>query len=101
MGLFNNATSFPHEGKEFRKINIKVMGNEESILIDSLPKGTYAIAIFHDENYDNICNLNFFGIPKEGYGFSKNFKPKLFAPVFDDCKFQIDTICKLTIRLIY
>ena len=37
-----------------------------------LPPGTYAIGIFHDVNLNNKMDNNFFGIPKEQYGFSNN-----------------------------
>lgn len=44
---------------------------------------------------------NFLGIPKEGYGASKNKLPFASAPDFDDNKFQVlqNTITNLTIRL--
>ncbi|WP_246844079.1 DUF2141 domain-containing protein [Hydrocoleum sp. CS-953] len=46
--------------------------------------GSYAVAAFHDFNDDGIFNLNGIGIPKEGFGFSKN--PKIFTgpPKFRD-----------------
>ena len=34
--------------------------------------GTYAVALFHDENDDHHLNTNALGIPTEGYGFSNN-----------------------------
>jgi len=66
-----------------------------------LPDGEYAVAIFHDKNSDKICNTNFLGIPKEGYGFSKNFKPRLSSPSFNDCKIDLNSNMSITIKLIY
>ena len=41
--------------------------------------GTYAIAIYHDENNNHHFDRNFLGLPSEGYGFS-NDAPTLFGP---------------------
>ncbi|HET9992579.1 MAG TPA: DUF2141 domain-containing protein, partial [Kofleriaceae bacterium] len=48
----------------------------------------YAIVTLHDENNDNVFQKNALGMPKEGYGFSNNAKPRFSAPSFDDCKFH-------------
>jgi uncharacterized protein (DUF2141 family) len=72
-----------------------------SCIINNLPRGEYALAIFHDENADGICNLKLFGIPKEGFGFSNNFRPKLRAPTFKDCKVEILKDMAITINLIF
>jgi uncharacterized protein (DUF2141 family) len=69
--------------------------------IRDLPKGEYAVAIYHDKNSDKICNTNFLGVPKEGFGFSKNFKPKLSSPDFKDCKIDLNSNLSITIKLIY
>lgn len=43
--------------------------------IFNLPKGIYAVAVFHDENNNGKLDKNMIGFPKEGYGFSsKNNK---------------------------
>ena len=52
------------------------------ISFDGLPHGTYAVAVIHDEN-DNHRLDTFAGIPREGFGFSRNpgigFGPPRFA----------------------
>ncbi|MEP6860968.1 MAG: DUF2141 domain-containing protein [Deltaproteobacteria bacterium] len=48
----------------------------------------YAIVTLHDENNDNVFQKSAFGIPREGYGFSNNAKPRFSAPSFDACKFH-------------
>ena len=47
----------------------KVKKGNFSITIN-LPKGTYLISILLDENFNNILDKNFIGIPSEQYGFS-------------------------------
>jgi len=51
-------------------------------VIENLKAGKYAVRFFHDENANKKLDLNFMGIPKEGYGISNNayglFGPKSF-----------------------
>lgn len=53
-----------------------------------LPKaGTYAIAVYHDEDGDRKVTKSGLGIPTEGYGFSNDALAKIGPPKFDDVKF--------------
>ena len=89
IGVFDNETTFLKDGAAFKNYTIIVDKSTETLVIKNLPKGEYAISLYHDENSDNECNLNFLGIPKEGYGFSNNIKPKFSAPSYKDCKFSL------------
>ena len=99
--IYNSEKSFPKADEQYREAVFKIDTIPGTYMIKSLPKGLYAIAILHDENSDKICNKNIFGIPKEGYGFSKNFKPVLSAPVFKDCEIFLAGDTSIGIRLIY
>ena len=55
----------------------------------ALEPGKYALALFHDLNGNGELDKNFVGIPKEPYGFSKDFRPKFSAPSFEDCAFEV------------
>jgi uncharacterized protein (DUF2141 family) len=101
FGLYNNKESFPLLDKQYRLLYTEVKNFTGIFTIKDLPKGEYALAIFHDRNSDKICNTNFLGIPKEGYGFSRNFRPKISKPTFDDCKMYLKSDTLLTIKLIY
>ncbi len=101
IGMYNNKESFPLDDKQYKLISIGLDSLQGSYTIKDLQGGEYAVALFHDRNSDKICNTNFLGIPKEGYGFSKNFRPKLSAPKFEDCKFELKENLAITIKLIY
>ncbi len=60
-----------------------------TLIIPNIPPGTYAAEAFHDENDNRTIDLSFFGLPKEGMGFSKNAKMHFGPPRFDDAAFQI------------
>ena len=100
IGVFNQDTNFLKEGFAIKNYSIKVDKNTAVITITDLPKGEYAITMYHDENSDNECNRNFMGIPKEAYAFSNNFKPKFGPPKFKDCKFELLENKTLNIKMI-
>jgi uncharacterized protein (DUF2141 family) len=55
----------------------------------SLEPGEYAVAVYHDINANSKLDTRMFGIPKEPYGFSNNFRPKFSAPTFKDCQITV------------
>ena len=66
----------------------------------SVEPGEYAIAVYHDENNNGHMDKRMFGIPKEPYGFSNNYRPLMSAPTFNDCKFAIGEVEKeISIKL--
>ncbi|QZP07654.1 DUF2141 domain-containing protein [Caenibius sp. WL] len=74
-------------------------GTTPAVIMLSEP-GDYAISVFHDRNSNNQLDT-FAGIPKEGYGFSKNpgFKPR--APRFEEAQVNLTRNANLEIRLQY
>ena len=76
-----------------------VKGTTQAVITLSKP-GNYAISVFHDRNSNNKLDT-FAGIPKEGYGFSKNpgFKPR--APRFEEAQVRLTDTSELDIQLRY
>ena len=50
--------------------------------------GTYAIAVFHDENSNGKLDSNFMRIPREGVGASNAAKGHFGPPKFDAAAFH-------------
>jgi uncharacterized protein (DUF2141 family) len=100
IGVFNTEKDFLKNGAAILNYTIDIDSVSETLVITDLPIGVYAISLYHDENSDNKCNRNFLGIPKEGYGFSNNVKPKFSAPSFEDCKFSLTTDLEMKIKVI-
>jgi uncharacterized protein (DUF2141 family) len=67
----------------------------------NVPKGNYAVALFHDTNNDGELNTNMLGIPKEGYGVSNNVKNLFSGPGYKQCAFQHIAETSLTIIMRY
>ena len=53
-----------------------------------LPSGRYAIALIHDENGNNKLDT-VLGIPREGFGFSRNPIVRFGAPSFRAAQFDV------------
>lgn len=53
----------------------------------SVPGGTYALSAIHDANSDGKLNTTF-GMPTEGFAFSRNPKIKMRAPRFNEASFE-------------
>ena len=89
IGVYRKQDGFPgNEKGAFKGYTISPDGkNSVNFSITDLEYGEYAIAIYQDKNADKKLNTGMFGIPKEPYAFSNNFKPKFSGPKYDDCKF--------------
>lgn len=55
-----------------------------------LPKaGTYAIAVYHDEDASRKLNRSLVGLPTEGFGFSNNPKTFMSLPAFSAVRLNV------------
>jgi uncharacterized protein (DUF2141 family) len=78
--LFFGAQGFPRDdSKVIRHVWAPVHDRKALCRFGGLATGQYAAVVFHDENGDHEFNMNAFGMPKEGYGFS-NDAAALFSP---------------------
>ena len=78
---------------------IEEVGTGTATYTFELPSGTYAIGIFVDANYNNEMDRNFFGVPKEQYGFSNDAKGSFGPPSFKDASFTVSGDMMLQITL--
>lgn len=99
--LYDEAQNYLDEEQALKACQIEVTGETSSITLKDLPYGEYSVSLFHDENKDAICNMNFIGIPKEGYAFSRNYVPSFRAPKFEETKFKLDENVSLKVSVIY
>lgn len=80
--LTADPDNFPACVDDADAITRSVPASVRDIRFGGLPRGTYAVAVIHDEN-GNAKLDTFAGIPREGFGFSRNpavgFGPPRFA----------------------
>jgi len=62
---------------------------ENVILVPNVPKGTWAVLAYQDENGNGELDRNLLGIPKENYGFSRDAASKFGPPGFDDAAIEV------------
>ncbi|OYD87202.1 hypothetical protein CDG77_30680 [Nostoc sp. 'Peltigera membranacea cyanobiont' 213] len=88
--IFASSEGFPSDrNRGLQKQCIKINNTPLPITFENLKAGSYAVAVFHDQNNDRILNTNIFGIPKEGFGFSRNPEIRTGAPKFSEAAFLV------------
>ncbi len=89
--LSANPEYFPDcsKDKNARKLKISA-ARAESIKIEDVKPGTYAVALVHDENANGKMDLRLF-LPREGFGFSRNPKIGMGPPKFKSAQFTVGT----------
>jgi uncharacterized protein (DUF2141 family) len=100
FALFSKADGFPdtHQ-KAFQLKEAPSVKGTTSVTFENLPAGSYALAVFHDENSDGKLNTNMVGIPRESYGFSNNARSAFSAPSFKDASFKHDKAQSISIQV--
>ncbi len=81
--LFNRNKGFPDSEKDALQSGcVKITSTPIQLTFENLQRGSYAVAVFHDENGDGVLNRGVLGIPTEAFGFSNNPVVKTEAPKF-------------------
>ncbi|HKU38936.1 MAG TPA: DUF2141 domain-containing protein, partial [Polyangiales bacterium] len=88
--LFRNATGFPEapQKAEQRK-TVKIHGRRVELSFEDVPPGPFAVSLFHDEDANAKMKTGMFGIPSEGYGFTRDAKGSFGPPSFEDARLSI------------
>lgn len=82
-----------------RKI-VPVKGKSASVVVDDLPRGKYAVAVFHDLNANGILDMKKGKIPGEPFGFSNDARGKTGPPNFDKASFEYHGNAEIDIKLV-
>lgn len=89
VAVYNSPDGFLKFDKVFKAEAVPSQKGSTEVVIKDLPKGTYAIAAFHDENGNDELDTNVLGIPKEPLGFSKGKMKTFGPPSFEECAFEL------------
>lgn len=101
--LYDSDDGFPTDFElAQRSASAIAKGGEAKVVFDNVPAGTYAVAVYHDEDGDGELDTNFLGIPSEGVGVSRDAKGSFGPPSFRDAKFTVQSArITLTITMKY
>jgi uncharacterized protein (DUF2141 family) len=92
IALFNQEKGFPDkEVLAFRKERIPAKKGTMKFDFSNLPPGKYAFGIIHDENDNRILDKGLFGIPKEGFCFSRQAMGTVGPPSFQSASIDVNT----------
>lgn len=100
VSLFKDGKGYPDNPEEaYGKEKAYIVEKSATIIFKSVPPGSYAIAILHDENNNRRMDKNILGIPKEGYGFSNNVSATFGPPSYKRASFTHTSISPTDIQI--
>lgn len=101
-GAYGDARSWLGQHAAARCVAPVRNGRAECTIV--LPQaGAYAVGLFHDADDDGELDRGVFGVPTEGYGFSRNVGGGLSAPGFAEAALQVaaDALVRAVVRIRY
>ncbi len=99
IGLYEGEEGFMYKENTYSNTIVTVTGEKTSYRLEKIPKGSYAICVFHDANKNGYLDKNVIGIPKEGFGFSNNPGCRFGPPKYKHCQFELNRNISLTIKM--
>lgn len=99
VAVYNKADGFLKFEGVYKSDSTKAIAGKTKIRIENLPSGEYALAVFHDENGNNILDTNWLGIPREPVGFSNSRMKTFGPPSFHECSFSLHSNRSVEVRL--
>ncbi|NJM73623.1 MAG: DUF2141 domain-containing protein [Scytonema sp. RU_4_4] len=104
LRVYSSEKGFPDSNtSEIQSGCTQIKGSSVKKQFSGLKPGTYAVAVVDDQNGDHKLNKDFFGIPKEGFGISKNPTISITTgtPKFRDASFLLKKNTTINIVMKY
>lgn len=89
LGLYDRAHYPDDNSKPVAAADVKAIGTEMTVVLHGIAPGRYAIETFQDINADGEMDMTWLGLPKEPFGFSRDVRPRLRKPSFDQVAFTL------------
>jgi len=90
LGLYNAALYPDDNSKPIAAADVPAVAGETVITLHGIAPGVYAIQTFKDINANNKMDTTWVGLPLEPFGFSRDARPFLSKPSFDEVKFTLE-----------
>jgi uncharacterized protein (DUF2141 family) len=87
--LYSSAEGFPMDPAKAKTQRLPATPPFVECRFPDLKPGSYAVAVSVDWNGNQKTDKNFLGMPTEPWGVSRNVRPKLRAPRFDEAVFDV------------
>lgn len=94
-----NPAKFPSCVGDPRALSRSVPASQATLNLGPLPRGDWAVAVIHDANGNGKLDT-VMGVPREGFGFSRNPPLGFGAPKFAAARFPLqgDTVERIRLR---
>jgi uncharacterized protein (DUF2141 family) len=90
VALYCGAAGFPGDIKLACASQVVTSNAGKAHLVfDGIAAGEFAVSMFHDENANSNLDRNFLGIPKEGWGTSRDAKAHFGPPSYADARLTL------------
>jgi uncharacterized protein (DUF2141 family) len=102
--VYDSEKGFPmSNSSEVKSGCTKITGSSVKKVFSGVKPGTYAVAVVDDQNGDKKLNKDFFGIPQEGFGISKNpiVSIQTGTPKFQKASFKMTKNTTVNITMKY
>ena len=99
--LTRDPAHFPSCEKDPEAVTRSISAKSATLDVVGLAPGTYAVALFHDENANRKLD-KFMGVPREGFGFSRNPVIRFGPPRFNQAEIRLDPgLTRQSVRMQY
>ncbi len=96
-----NAKAFPDCSKDSQAVKLTVLAKTASaVTIPVAGPGTYAVSLIHDENGNGKLDTTL-GMPREGFGFSRNPAIGFGPPKFKSAAFAVQGTAAQSVKMKY
>jgi uncharacterized protein (DUF2141 family) len=86
--LTRHKSHFPDCRHDPAALKRTVAAGTRHLRFENLEPGSYAVTLFHDENANARLDT-LLGVPREGFGFSRNPVVRFAAPRFDNVRIEL------------
>ena len=89
--IFLSPEGFP--GDKSRAFAYRAAPAQDGVVVlvfDNVPAGEFVVAVLHDADANQEMSFNFLGMPKEGFGFSRDARAKFGPPSFEKAAVSLE-----------
>lgn len=90
VAVYTAADGFPGAPERaLRRADAPADSATVTFTFEGIPAGRCAVSVLHDANNDERMDTDFFGRPREGYGFSRDARGRFGPPGYDDAAVEV------------
>jgi len=103
VALFDSPQGFPQDAKyTVYHASVKIIDGSAKAFFPAIPYTHCAVSVLHDEDNNGKMTLGFMGIPKEGFGASRDAEGSFGPPKYSDAVVTLNaSVQLLKIKLRY